>query len=210
MKPWFVYILRCSDGTLYTGATNDPARREKEHNKSVGAKYTRGRNPSKIIFARECESRSAALKEESRIKRLTRKEKLLLAKKNGVTLPHPPPIKGGGEALPTKRFQVVNEGFICDNCGKAVLPTTCGSPRNHCPFCLYSKHVDIHVGDRSNPCRGTMKPIGVISAARKEYIIAHKCKKCGEVMRSRIIPSRDIQPDNFDLVIDLSTRPVHE
>jgi predicted GIY-YIG superfamily endonuclease len=200
MKPWFVYILRCSDRTLYAGVTNDLPRREKEHNKNTGAKYTRGRGPAKMIYTKECESRSAALKEEARIKNLTRKEKLSLVKH----------FKGKPKDLPTKLFQVVNEGFTCNNCGEKVLPTTCGTPRNHCPFCLYSKHVDTHVGDRANPCRGMMKPIGVLSAARKEYIIVHKCAKCGGLMRSKIIPSRDIQPDDFDLVVKLSTRPIHE
>ena len=151
-----------------------------------------------MIYTKECESRSSSLKEEARIKNLTRKEKLSLAKH----------FKGKPKELPTKLFRVVNEGFICDNCGKEVLPTTCGSPRNHCPFCLYSRHVDIHVGDRANPCRGLTKPIGVLTAGRKNYILVQKCLKCGELMRSKIIPDKDIQPDNFDLIVELSTRPL--
>ncbi len=199
-KVWFVYILRCGDATLYTGITNDPARRLEEHNKSTGAKYTRGRGRGRFIYKEECGSRSAALKEEARIKNLTRKEKLSLAKH----------FKGKPRDLPTKLFKVVNEGFVCGNCGAEVKPTTCGTPRNHCPFCLYSKHVDVHVGDRANPCRGLMKPLGIISAARKEYIIAHRCIKCRAIMRSKVIPLKDVQPDDFDLVIMLSTKPIKE
>ena len=110
--------------------------------------------------------------------------------------------------LPTKLFQVVNEGFICANCKEKILPTTCGIPRNHCPFCLYSLHVDIHVGDRANPCRGLMKPVGVVTDTKKEYIIVHRCLKCHALMRSRVIPRTDVQPDNFDLIVELGSKPL--
>ena len=201
MKAWFVYILRCADGTLYSGITNDLDRRLAEHNSGQGAKYTRGRRPAKFIYSKKCESRSAALKEESKIRKLPRKEKINLsksAKKEPVS---------EEKKLPAKLFQVINEGFICANCKSQVLPTTCGAPRNHCPFCLYSKHVDINVGDRANPCRGLMKPIGVITDSRKDYIIIYKCLKCKEGTRSKYIPSSDVQPDNFDLLVKLSTKP---
>lgn len=198
MRPWFVYILRCGDATLYTGITNDLQRRLEEHNKGSGAKYTRGRGRGRFIYTKECESRSAALKEEARLKDLTRKEKLSLAKN----------FKGKARELPSKLFKVVNEGFACGNCGAEVLPTTCGSPRNHCPFCLCSKHVDIHVGDRANPCKGLMKPVSVVTAGRKNYVLVQKCLKCGEVMRSKVIPYKDVQPDDFDLIVELSTKPL--
>ena len=77
-KKWFVYILRCSDGTLYTGMTDDVARRVKVHNSGKGAKYTRGRTPVEAVYSEECESYSAALKRECAIKRLTRQEKMAL------------------------------------------------------------------------------------------------------------------------------------
>lgn len=110
--------------------------------------------------------------------------------------------------LPTKRFRVVNEGFVCENCQALVSPTTCGTPRNHCPFCLYSKHVDINVGDRANPCKGKMKPIGAISDARKGFIIVHQCMKCRQIKRSKAIPEKDKEPDNFNLIVELSTKPI--
>lgn len=78
--PYFVYILRCSDDTLYTGITTDIERRIDEHNNSpIGAKYTRNRRPVTLVYSETCEDKSAASKREYAIKKLTRtqKEKLL-------------------------------------------------------------------------------------------------------------------------------------
>ena len=78
---WWVYILRCSDGTLYTGITDDVERRLKAHNSGKGAKYTRGRGPVKLIYREEQPDKSAALKREIAIKKLSRTEKLTLMEK---------------------------------------------------------------------------------------------------------------------------------
>ena len=75
---WWVYILRCGDGTLYTGITDDVERRLKAHNSGKGAKYTRGRAPVKLVYREEQPDKSAALKRELDIKALPRKEKLKL------------------------------------------------------------------------------------------------------------------------------------
>lgn len=76
---WQVYILQCSDGTLYCGVTTDLARRVEEHNTSaLGAKYTSGRRPVELVYACGFADRSRASKEESRIKKLSRGEKLKL------------------------------------------------------------------------------------------------------------------------------------
>jgi len=80
MKQWVVYILRCSDDTLYTGITNDLNKRIKKHNEGTGAKYTRGRTPVVLIASFVVESKSLALKEEYRIKKLNKEEKLNLIK----------------------------------------------------------------------------------------------------------------------------------
>lgn len=80
-KKWFVYILRCGDGTLYTGMTDDVFRRVQIHNSGKGAKYTRGRTPVEAVYTEECESYSAALKREYAIKRLTRQQKMALIAK---------------------------------------------------------------------------------------------------------------------------------
>lgn len=80
-KKWFVYILRCSDDTFYTGLTDDVARRRDVHNSGKGAKYTRGRLPVQVVYTEECESYSAALKREYAIKQLTRQQKQALIEK---------------------------------------------------------------------------------------------------------------------------------
>lgn len=74
-----VYILQCSDGTLYTGSTNDLEKRLHAHNHlKSAAKYTRARRPVKVVYSELCESLSLARKREAEIKRLTREEKLQL------------------------------------------------------------------------------------------------------------------------------------
>ena len=79
---WQVYILKCSDGTFYTGVTTDLKRRVAEHNSSaLGAKYTSGRRPVKLVYAKKFKNRSSASSEEARIKNLTRLQKLELIKK---------------------------------------------------------------------------------------------------------------------------------
>lgn len=77
---WYVYILKCSDETFYTGITTDLKRRIEEHNFSkLGAKYVRGRRPVCLIYSRKMKNKSEASKEEIRIKKMTKKEKILLA-----------------------------------------------------------------------------------------------------------------------------------
>ncbi|MDQ0507853.1 GIY-YIG nuclease superfamily protein [Aedoeadaptatus ivorii] len=77
----YVYILRCADGSLYTGYTTDPPRRLKEHNAGIAAKYTRGRLPVNMVYIEEQESRSDALKREYALKQLTRQKKLDLIRR---------------------------------------------------------------------------------------------------------------------------------
>ena len=74
-KPWYVYILECGDGTLYTGATNDVERRLEAHIAGKGAKYTKGRRPLRLVYTEECTSCSQALSRECAIKKITRSEK---------------------------------------------------------------------------------------------------------------------------------------
>jgi putative endonuclease len=73
---WSVYLLICSDQTIYTGITNDLQKRITTHNSGKGAKYTRGRLPVKLLKSFTVDSKSAALKLEAKIKRLSRKQKL--------------------------------------------------------------------------------------------------------------------------------------
>ena len=75
---WYVYILRCADGTLYTGYTNDVDARVEKHNAGKGAKYTKSRLPVVACYTESLESKSLAMQREYRIKKLTRAQKLVL------------------------------------------------------------------------------------------------------------------------------------
>lgn len=75
---WIVYILQCADMTLYTGVTTDLDARVIKHAKGTGAKYTKGRGPYEVIFTQIHPTKSAALKREAEIKKLTKQEKLKL------------------------------------------------------------------------------------------------------------------------------------
>ena len=88
MSHWFVYMVRCSDDTFYTGMTMDVQRRieEHRHSNSLGAKYTRTRRPICLVYCEGLETRSLATKREREIKRLTRKKKEDLIEKN-VSIP---------------------------------------------------------------------------------------------------------------------------
>ena len=74
----YVYMLRCRDGSLYTGWTNDLEKRLKAHNSGVASKYTRARLPAELVYSEEWDSKEAAMSREWHIKRLTREEKLKL------------------------------------------------------------------------------------------------------------------------------------
>jgi putative endonuclease len=75
---WHVYVLRCGDGSLYTGATNDLARRLERHARGKGGRYTRSRLPVELVHAERAVDRGAALRREAAVKRLPRPEKLAL------------------------------------------------------------------------------------------------------------------------------------
>ena len=77
---YWVYMAECADGSLYSGMTVDVEKREKAHNSGRGAKYTRSRLPVKIVYTEPCADKSAALKREAALKKLTHAEKLELIK----------------------------------------------------------------------------------------------------------------------------------
>ena len=81
---WSVYILRCGDGTLYTGIALDLAARLAQHRAGTGARYTRGRAPLELVYREAAASRSAASRREAAIKRCTRREKLALIQSMGM------------------------------------------------------------------------------------------------------------------------------
>ena len=102
-----------------------------------------------------------------------------------------------------KRFRKKDEAFLCAHCGKEVLPMGTSS-RNHCPFCLWSLHVDINPGDRANTCGGILRPIKVEPDPKKGYIIIHRCEKCGAICRNKAANEAKVQPDDINLLIKLT------
>lgn len=101
-----------------------------------------------------------------------------------------------------KRFKMIDENFICEVCGSEVEKLGY-TARDHCPYCLSSKHVDINPGDRRAECCGVLKPIGIENAKKGNYKIVYKCIKCGEIKRN--IMAHD---DNMDLVIKIMANPL--
>lgn len=79
-----------------------------------------------------------------------------------------------------------NTSFCCENCHAYVEPLTNGSFRNHCPICLYSKHLDNRPGDRLSSCKGLMKPIQLEYSSKKGYQIVHECTLCKKIQRNKI------------------------
>ena len=96
----------------------------------------------------------------------------------------------------------IDEEFVCENCGKEVkkLKYSC---RNHCPYCLHSKHVDINPGDRMEKCHGDLEPLSLKIDSKKGYVIIFKCKKCGAIKRNKAA-----KDDNIDLIVQLSTKQI--
>ena len=95
----------------------------------------------------------------------------------------------------SKKFQRQIEDFICENCGQFVQGN---GYTNHCPFCLYSKHVDVNPGDREANCGGLMKPVWVEKKG-KEYVITHECVKCGHKKKNK----SELE-DNFDEMLKIN------
>ena len=99
-----------------------------------------------------------------------------------------------------KLFTKIDEEFICENCGKKVAKLGYSS-RNHCPYCMHSKHVDINPGDREENCHGLLEPIKVELNSKKGYVIIFKCKKCGAIRKNKVA-----KDDNMDLIIELTAK----
>ncbi|MBU0767254.1 RNHCP domain-containing protein [Patescibacteria group bacterium] len=85
------------------------------------------------------------------------------------------------------------EPFVCDNCNKEVQPLENGSYRNHCSYCLCSKHVDEEgPGDRESKCGGLMHPIELNQNAKKGWVILHECALCGKRIQNKAAPDDDL------------------
>lgn len=97
-----------------------------------------------------------------------------------------------------KRFTKNDAGFVCEHCKREVSALGYTS-RDHCPYCLYSKHVDVLPGDRANPCRGLLKPVQTLPDAKRGFIVLYRCESCGKTHRNAA--ARD---DDSDLLIRLT------
>jgi len=96
-----------------------------------------------------------------------------------------------------KRFSLCKEDFFCERCGKKVIGN---GHTNHCPSCLYSKHIDVNPGDRNNKCLGLMRPISVeVKGGGSSYVITHKCLKCGTLKKNR-----SAKNDSFEAILSLA------
>lgn len=85
------------------------------------------------------------------------------------------------------------EPFTCEHCGASVEPLEHGTCRNHCPRCLWSKHVDeTGPGDRASPCGGLMEPAALDHDGKKGWMIVHRCVKCGKQMPNKAAPDDDL------------------
>ena len=108
---------------------------------------------------------------------------------------------------PTKthdRRAVLDAGFVCSRCGRAVAATAPGTAhRNHCPACLWSLHVDLRPGDRRSGCRAMMEPIAVWVRSDGEWALMHRCTRCGSLRFNRIAGD-----DSELALMSLAVRPL--
>jgi hypothetical protein len=97
--------------------------------------------------------------------------------------------------MTTKKFQRNTEDFTCEQCGAEVVGN---GYTNHCPKCLWCKHVDINPGDRAATCQGLMEPVDAAHGG-EGYVILYRCIKCGFERRNKA--SKD---DDFDVILELT------
>jgi hypothetical protein len=96
--------------------------------------------------------------------------------------------------IQSKKFQRKKEDFVCEKCGFKVEGS---GYTNHCPKCLWSKHVDVNPGDRAAKCGGMMEPVE-IEMKEGEYVITHRCVKCGYQKKNKAAAD-----DNFEEILGI-------
>ena len=99
--------------------------------------------------------------------------------------------------MDSAKFTMIDENFKCDVCGKEVKKLGY-TARDHCPYCLCSKHVDNNPGDRSCNCHGVLRPISIEKAKKDNYKIVYKCDKCNMIKRN--VTATD---DDFDKILEI-------
>lgn len=95
------------------------------------------------------------------------------------------------------KFQRTIEDFSCEHCGRSVKGN---GYTNHCPACLWSKHVDVQPGDRAADCQGLMEPVGLENKSG-QYVILHRCVVCNHEKRNK-----SQAEDDFEMLLELSSR----
>jgi len=101
--------------------------------------------------------------------------------------------------MQTKKFQKRIEDFVCGHCNKRIKG---GGYTDHCPYCLWSRHMDINPGDRDCECQGIMKPMGV-EVKKGKWILHYRCQKCGFKFKVKTGPD-----DNFEEILKLAGKPL--
>ena len=109
-----------------------------------------------------------------------------------------------GQIRHSNKRQFDTGEFRCGNCKQIISHNAPGSGhRNHCPLCLWSRHVDVRPGDRASDCQGQMEPIAVWVKNDNEWSLVHRCKRCGETRTNRIAAD-----DNEFVLMSLATKAV--
>jgi hypothetical protein len=106
-----------------------------------------------------------------------------------------------------RQFSVINEGFTCEYCDKQVMPSK-SSCRNHCPFCLSSKHLDNNPGDRQNHCHGQMQAIDYENSP-KGIVLFFKCLECGFQNKNKSAYGDSLQSDSFAAILACGSKNIH-
>lgn len=100
------------------------------------------------------------------------------------------------------KFIMIDEGFVCEMCGKEVSPLKY-TARDHCPYCLVSKHVDNNPGDRECDCHGMLKPISIESSKKGRYKIIYNCQRCNIIKKN--IAAKD---DDINKIIEIMSSQI--
>jgi hypothetical protein len=98
------------------------------------------------------------------------------------------------------RFTHINESFTCEACGRTVPPRK-ASCRNHCPYCLVSKHVDVHPGDRANACGGLMDLVDYELSSKKGLVLIFRCRRCQSLTRNVAALDDPLAADDYDQIL---------